>query len=65
MSKKSIYKLVGTILSWSLGYLGADRFYKGEIGLGILKLLTFGGLMIWWLVDAIIWTKVLGTELRK
>lgn len=65
MSKKSIYLLVGTVLSWSLGYFGADRFYKGDIGLGILKLFTFGGLGIWWFVEAAIWTKDLGEELGK
>ena len=52
--------LVGTIISWGLGWLGADRVYKGDIGLGILKLITFGGIGIWWLVDALIWTYNLG-----
>jgi TM2 domain-containing membrane protein YozV len=44
MTKKQIYLLIGTVVSWSCGYLGADRFYKGDIGLGILKLVTLGGL---------------------
>ena len=43
-------------LSWGVGYLGADRFYNGQIGLGILKLITFGGAFIWWLVDSIYYT---------
>jgi TM2 domain-containing membrane protein YozV len=64
MNKKQIYLLVGTVLSWSLGYLGADRFYRGEVGLGILKLITIGGFAIWWLVDACIWSKKLGESLR-
>jgi TM2 domain-containing membrane protein YozV len=54
------WTLTGTIISWILGYIGADRMYKGEVGLGIVKLVTFGGLGVWWLVDAFIWTYELG-----
>lgn len=39
------------ILSILVGVLGVDRFYIGEVGLGIGKLLTFGGCYIWALVD--------------
>jgi TM2 domain-containing membrane protein YozV len=39
------------LLSFFLGELGVDRFYVGKIGTGILKLLTFGGCGIWWLID--------------
>lgn len=31
------------ILSILVGVLGVDRFYIGDVGLGIGKLLTFGG----------------------
>jgi hypothetical protein len=36
------------------GILGLDRFYLGEIGTGLAKLLTLGGLGIWWLLDLIL-----------
>ena len=39
------------ILSILLGYLGIDRFYTGQIGLGVVKLLTGGACGIWWLID--------------
>lgn len=41
------------MLSLFLGMLGIDRFYLGKIGTGILKLVTFGGFGIWYLIDLI------------
>lgn len=52
----STRKLIRMILSWLLGYLGADRFYNGNIGWGIVKMVTLGGFFIWWLVDAAYFT---------
>lgn len=37
-----------------LGGLGIDRFYLGKPVTGVLKLLTWGGIGIWWLVDVIL-----------
>ena len=45
--------LITLILSILVGGLGIDRFYTGSILLGVLKLLTLGGLGLWWLIDLI------------
>ena len=42
------------ILSVILGGLGIDRFYLGDMGMGLIKLFTFGGCGVIWLIDLFI-----------
>jgi TM2 domain-containing membrane protein YozV len=44
------------------GHLGIDRFYIGDTGLGIAKLLTCGGLGIWTIID---WFLIMGATREK
>ena len=64
MNKKQTTHIT-MILSWVLGYLGADRFYQGQAGWGVLKLITLGGVGIWWLIDAAFYTYEAGEAARE
>lgn len=37
-----------------LGFLGMDRFCLGQTGTAVGKLLTLGGVGVWWVVDVIL-----------
>lgn len=51
--KKQVNWTITLVMSILFGSLGVDRFMMGHVGLGILKLITGGGLGIWWLIDVI------------
>lgn len=51
---KEVNWLVVLLMSIFFGEIGVDRFIMGKVGTGILKLITLGGLGIWWLIDVIL-----------
>ena len=52
--KSEINGKITGLLAIILGFAGVHRFYVGKIGTGILMLISFGGLCIWWIIDVII-----------
>ena len=52
--KRKVNWILTLVLSILFGSLGVDRFILGHVGLGILKLITAGGLGVWWLIDLIL-----------
>ena len=46
-------KLTAILLCLCLGSLGIHRFYLGYTLIGVIQLLTFGGVLIWAFVDLI------------
>lgn len=50
-SQSLVNPTTALIISFFLGAFGVDRLYIGDTGLGILKLLTCGGVGLWALID--------------
>jgi len=44
-----------------LGFIGVDRAYNGDALSGVFKMLTLGGLGLWWLADAYVAAKKAGS----
>ena len=49
------------IIGLFFGFLGIDRFYLGQAGLGFFKLATIGGALIWMVID---WFLIMGAAKR-
>ncbi len=63
--KRVCWKHVFVLSNLFLGLFGYDRFIRGQYGLGVIKFLTGGGLLIWALVDFLIAAKkAYGAEYR-
>lgn len=45
------YFLTTLLYSILLGFLGMDRFSLGQTGVAVMKLLSLGGLGLWWIID--------------
>ena len=54
--------MTALIISLLLGCYGVDRFYVGDTGVGIVKLITCGGCGIWAIID---WFLIMGTTREK
>lgn len=53
---------IALLLSLFFGHLSIDRFYIGDTGLGVAKLLTCGGLGFWTIID---WFSIMSTTRER
>ena len=53
IGEKMKSKLTAILLCFFLGVLGIHRFYLGYTITGVIQLLTFGGFLIWVIIDFI------------
>lgn len=44
------------VLSILLGFIGLDRIYNQQLGLGIVKAVTVGALGVWYVIDIFYFT---------
>ncbi len=53
---------ISLVISILVGHFGVDRMIIGDVGLGIVKLLTCGGMGVWTVVD---WFSIMGLTRQK
>ncbi len=54
VKERRVNWVVILVMSAVFGQLGVDRFMMGKVGTGILKLITFGGFGVWYVIDLIL-----------
>ena len=53
-NERTINKYFFILFALLGGTIGLDRFARGQIALGVIKLITLGGVGIWYTIDACI-----------
>ena len=54
VKERRVNWVVVLVMSVAFGQFGVDRFLMGKTGTGILKLITFGGFGVWYVVDLVL-----------